>query len=165
MVSKEHIDVLVTASIALGIIPKDEADMTGIQLWDENWKSINSRYPDTIDDHESIPGPISFRPEHIAEYTFDPRPTEDLIYVYKQAGCYGYQSCEHDEWKDSTAFRITGEIETEILKHTGLTEASIQNHPLYKKATWGVHIKEDGSLWLDSNEFYAWCRIQNGVDQ
>lgn len=58
-------------------------------LWAENYNSVNYRY-----DEDETP------PVYSAETTealFDP------VVIYKAAGCYEYQSCEHPEWADSEA--------------------------------------------------------------
>jgi len=76
----------------------------GQMLWNENLKSINSRYPDTIDNPQDIPGPIDedfiiqptdFRRLNWIEF----KPSQVLASIR----CYNYQACEHEGWSSSEA--------------------------------------------------------------
>lgn len=128
MVSKEHIDALVTAASTpadyhhsngglswywgegrehhamLRYGDCDEQNRVGAMLWAENLKSINARYPDTIDG-ENIPGPADFSPAEIVIYEFEQLPGNvDPLVVLDALSCYEYQTCEHgDEWRASEA--------------------------------------------------------------
>ena len=124
LVSREHIDLLTdvimrgprdvafnpTHAWSLPLYLDDDlrtADQIGRELWTENLKSINARYPDTIDHPESMPGPAGITLEEISGYTFTRQPYRLTIpEAMKAAHCYRYQSCEHPEWESSRAYGI-----------------------------------------------------------
>ena len=123
IVSKEHIDVLLRAGFVYGVkgwgghvrwesgegdreLTKESANEVGRMLWRENVRSIESRYPDTAESGD-YPGPVDFDPYGVEEYVytapgFSPTPGE----TFKALGCFEYQSCETDDWRDSEAFRF-----------------------------------------------------------
>ena len=83
-------------------------------LYDENCESLGARYGD---DYNPINIPISYK------------PTIDNIFVLaKQVDCYSYQSCEHDGWETSRAYKMCEAIKYNLL----------HNHPDYDSAPWGV---------------------------
>jgi hypothetical protein len=131
IVEKAHIDYLVTAALACGSSydrfrwlhkaaveqPKDthergepwgpgcveycksvateltteNATEIGQMLWDENRRSVNHRYNDERDD--------------VAGYTFQRHMADfNPVQALKSLSCYEYQSCEHPEWKQSSAY-------------------------------------------------------------
>jgi hypothetical protein len=101
-------------------------DEIGTDLVCENVRSINARYPDTIDDPEHMPGPI----EHYWEptYTFNPKvkhPT--TIEGLKLIACYEYQACEHAGWATSDAHDYC----------QSLRSALVSELPGYDAAPWG----------------------------
>ena len=150
IVSKTHIDLLITAGL---IIPTqtirnsrlrwylpDEtspdrhqvfelddfnADDIGVTLWAENHASVNHRYPDASDD---LPGPVDFDGPDVLTYTHQPIPGPiDPVVVLKVINCYQYQSCEHPGWETSSAHAFC----------TSLTQACISALPGYDQAPWG----------------------------
>lgn len=126
LVTKEHIDVIVTAGIVLNLIDESSATATGDDLWTENAESLRSRYGDA-EDFWALPNP--------GDYQFSPRPTEDLYYVAKELNCYTYQSCEHPGWSATSAHDLCDAIEFEIIKQVG---TEYRAHPNYQAAPWGV---------------------------
>lgn len=83
-------------------------------LYDENCKSLAARYGD-----EATP---IFIPTNYV-------PTIDNIFVLaKQVDCYSYQSCEHDEWEASRAYKMCETIKYYLFS----------NHPDYDVAPWGI---------------------------
>lgn len=127
MVSKKHIDLLVRTAYAgpttngkqggYGQQPwyrpyfkgesqwqVEQCDAIGEMLIKENLSSIHARYPDTITDPESTPGPVDqywLEPYTLADPFFAKRLT--AIEALKALDCYEYQSCEHPEWEQSEA--------------------------------------------------------------
>lgn len=131
LVHPDQIDLLVTAGLARirphgcsiygsasdGASRDQHAELTvesatefGLMLWRENLKSINYRYPDTLERPDRMP---CSGPTDVDAYQFKPiRPTSILtgiprhhsipsgVIVNAIAG-YEYQSCEHPEWRDS----------------------------------------------------------------
>lgn len=103
IVSKQHIDTLVTAALAWELAVIEQADEIGRMLWQENLNSIHARYPDTIAGGE-YPGPIGFLPSDVEDYRFELVPGRvDPEVVHVAARCYRYQSCEHGDWNTSHA--------------------------------------------------------------
>jgi hypothetical protein len=119
IVSKKHIDLLVTAALSAKYMTPAGGDERqpselGLMLWVENHKSVNSRYSETR------------MPEG---YKFTRFPGKiDPIVVLKQIACYEYQSCEHDTWKTSEAFKFCQALTTEMINAL----------PGYSEAPWGI---------------------------
>ena len=99
-------------------------------LWDENFASINARYPDTIDNPENSPGVITEaesgfvygKHEDLFLYSIDPAQ------VLKSCDCLEYQSCEHDGWEDSQAHAFLVSLRGSTWRHV----------PGYDDAEWGA---------------------------
>lgn len=136
MVTKTHIDVLVTAALAieqggLSYFWKGSwrrADFTrqdevGKMLWSENYRSVAHRYPDDLE----LPGAYLDGPG-IDDYTYVRQEKRDPVTVLKTIDCFEYQSCEHDEWEQSEAWAFC--------KYLRLTV--ITTLPGYQEAPWGI---------------------------
>jgi len=142
IVSRRHIEYLVMAAISHRITQNrlywwhnnnsnhlhwgdfDKAVKVGQMLWDENIKSVLCRCPD--DTKDTAPGPIGETyvfalSDSVPWLEFDP------IQVVKSCDCYAYQSCEHEEWKDSESFAFI-----ESLRHHAWSRIDG-----YDKAEWG----------------------------
>ena len=122
IVTKAHIDALMTAALDYGAIngygthksELDEADKIGAMLWRENHKSVNHRY------NENIPVP---------EYHYQRRAVPlTPVEVVKAVHCLEYQSCEHKGWERSKARKFL-----QIL-----TNAVLHKLPGYEAAPWGI---------------------------
>lgn len=75
----------------------------GRMLWLENLKSIEFRYPDTIENHD-YPGPIAFEgTETIADYRYAVSRITSPLEILHRIDSYEYQTCEHDGWPASEA--------------------------------------------------------------
>jgi hypothetical protein len=107
------------------------ADELGFILWAENVASVSYRYPD--DTPETLPGTmVQTEAGMVAECTqgykfermFGRQPT--AVEALKLIACLDYQSCEHEGWKDSEAFRIL----------EGLKDALINQLAGYSAASW-----------------------------
>lgn len=162
MVSKTHIDVLVSAARAgtpghhssglrwytddetkpggyesheLGYCDNERASEVGMMLWAENLASINYRYPDTEEDHESIPGPADFRPDHVISYAHKSVNLAgvDPAALLKVISCYDYQSCEHPGWRKSEAYAFCQALQAKL----------IDQLPGYNAAPWGIDNADD----------------------
>jgi hypothetical protein len=91
------------------------------ELWQENVKSVNHRYPND-------PAPIDL-------FTIAPQKIDDMLHgwdfepvqVLKAISCLNYQSCEHPEWETSNAHAFL-----ERLKN-----AAIASLVGYSEAAWG----------------------------
>lgn len=130
VVSKEDIDILVTAHLALeGLAWTNErADAIGRLLWRENVLSVAYRYD----------MPARRSAEHaayidaITAYRFKPIYAKAAA-VAKIARCYDYQACEHTGWEASKARRIVDAL-------MGVFPDSL---PGYDAAPWGIASERD----------------------
>lgn len=131
IVSKTHIDSLVQAGIEREMVRPEDATEFGRMLWAENLASIHARYPDTRDGG-MYPGPIDFKAEDVETYTYEPLDGSSLDaegVVFMAAGCYDYQTCEHNEYTGSKAEQFVNML-------TACTEKSDQKGP------WGVDSRD-----------------------
>lgn len=115
LVSKHHIDALVTAAqhgpsgqrldhwtpVKLGQLdPTAYPDLVGRALWLENVASLEYRYPGAVDEWEEAAA-------EAAVYHFTARPIPlTLVEAIKAADCLDYQSCEHPTWEESDACKF-----------------------------------------------------------
>ena len=132
IVSKQHIDALVTAGLpapgetiaavtwgdgngaeARKSLRKENADEIGRMLWQENHQSINYRYKDG--------GPVD------PLYAFQAESHVPLT-VLKLLDCYEYQSCEHPGWSGSEARAFCGALRNKV----------VQDLPGYETAPWAL---------------------------
>jgi hypothetical protein len=97
-------------------------------LWDENLRSINARYPDTVDHPNNIPGPVG-ETYRITTADFKGRvPSLSPVAILKACDCYEYQACEHDGWTTSEANAFLG----------CLRKKCVRNLPGYDDASWNL---------------------------
>lgn len=119
IVGKDHIDALVTLALSntghtgpmcwyfdnptrVGQAEYTNAAEVGRMLWAENVRSVQGRYPDTVEGG-TYPGPNGFSAAEIFAYRW--RRTEPLSPVVglKLIACFEYQSCETEGWTRSEA--------------------------------------------------------------
>ena len=136
MVSKEHIDALI-AIIARGpkgynphrwgdfmmwsriadlssVTIDEQLNELGDLLVRENLSSILHRYPDTIADPDSTPGPREAY--YLQLYRFQmPRRMPTIVEALKLISCYEYQSCEHPEWEVSVAHKVCSRLTHDLI--------------------------------------------------
>lgn len=150
IVSKEHIDALVSAALVVAQEDRSSfrwydadgnhsheltytdtvrANQVGRMLWAENLASINARYTDTIEHPENCPGPNDFNGiETVADYTFKRTPRIPPVAILKAINCYEYQTCEHEGWPTSQAKAFCD----------SLTASVINSLPGYDESPWGI---------------------------
>jgi len=135
IVSKKHIDALVTWAVDHNIVVtrKDgrlhpisgNLDNIGQNLWKENFRSVNSRY-----------GERGKTPS----YVFSPKYATDMV-IFKNIGCYDYQTCEHSTYEDSFAFAfveaVLKKLDEKGYSH-GKIKASADLSNQYDNAPWGI---------------------------
>lgn len=82
-------------------------------LWQECARSVGHRYP--TGSSKDLPGPNGGIREIIAR---DIRNLDTLnpAQVFKAIDCYSYQSCEHDQWKNSEAFAFCEALREEACR-------------------------------------------------
>lgn len=108
LVSKDHIDLLVTAAINCGALEQREishlagapafirdfsADQVGKALWDANQRSLTARYGDRAT--RTLP---AYRWAAVTEAAALAAPV-----VLKACNCFDYQACEVDRYPDTWA--------------------------------------------------------------
>lgn len=114
IVTKKHIDYLVTAALSAKYMTGIEPNEFGALLWTENHKSVNARY-----NEESAAEP----------YRFTRSPGKvDPVKALKAIHCLQYQSCEHEGWKQSEACKRLEQLEGEMISAL----------PGYDEAPWGI---------------------------
>jgi hypothetical protein len=92
MTSDTHRNLIVKAHVERCANPVD-TDVVARDLFVENRRSLWDRYRDELPTDEEVAA---------VTYT-DPAPGRTVSDAGAQclAACYDYQSCEHDEWRDS----------------------------------------------------------------
>ena len=113
----------------VGYSDQASQDECGRMLWGENLRSIEYRYPDTIE-NQMYPGPGDFLgwPD-VDQYTCKGlRPTPDPVAILKALDCYEYQSCEHPGWRTSNAHAFCEALRGKM----------ICSLPGYRDAAWEV---------------------------
>lgn len=123
IVSKTHIDYIVTALIAAELTPYSP-DETGRMLWRECLASVAYRYPDDADGDR--PGPADFRDSDVDTYTWAETDALTGGALAKTLGCYDYQSCEHPQWKESESYALVSKL-----------YGSVEHEPYADSVPWG----------------------------
>jgi hypothetical protein len=123
--SKNHVSALAhyaaTKQVWTGTGSAKPEDFKSIYtiLAAENVRSVCHRYQD--DRAENYLGFVSGR-------GVKPHVVVDPVTIIKLADCLDYQSCETDDWKETTAYRIL----------QGIRSAAIRSLPGYDAAPWGI---------------------------
>lgn len=135
VVGTKHIDYLVQAALLYNRGPVGSniewagkrvrsgiLNEVGAGLLAENIKSVAYRYGST----ENLPGPVPLPTPD----TYQLRPVAhiDPVQVIKAIHCYEYQSCEHDRWAGSPAWKFCRE----------LLAATTRRLPGYDDAEWEI---------------------------
>ena len=109
----------------------------GQMLWDENIRSIESRYPDTraSKDYPGAPCGDSLR---YSEHRVPPGATFTVPQVIMTAKCFAYQSCETDDWERSEAYSYIEELKS-------LAVESLAG--------------DEGTEWGAPSEWVEFCRL------
>jgi len=161
IVSKEHIDAIVSAALVcaqdsggsfrwyvegdnhsheLTYTDTERATEVGAMLWAENLASINARYVDTIEHPENCPGPNDFEGiSSVDLYRFKRTPRLDPVVILKAINCYTYQSCEHEGWKSSQSKTFCDALTAHVISMLpGYDEApwSLDTDRIKELATW-----------------------------
>jgi len=120
IVSKEHINYLIQAAISRRILggsdasrwfhagewhelrPGDSkrASQVGQILWNENVKSVATRYDEA-------------REDRIFAFSYNHKISIDPVQVLKACHCLNYQSCEHETWEASEAYAFLESLKSD----------------------------------------------------
>jgi hypothetical protein len=130
VVSKRHIDLLVTAivrseSVDTGGLSRDEI---GRWLWRENVRSVNYRYSER---------------DRTPAYRYRAYELPHYLAILKQVECYQYQACERPDWPQSTAYRWTTALRELLAQQAAVQYPEASFFPgeapaEYEAAPWGV---------------------------
>jgi hypothetical protein len=101
-------------------------------LYQENIRSVRARYPE--DKRDTLPGPnvkplhivVSGRDQTLAVYRLPP------VSILKMCDCLEYQSCETDDYRSTTAFKLLDAIR----------RAAIHTLAGYDDAPWDYDVGE-----------------------
>lgn len=114
LVTKNHIDYIVTAALSARYMRVENETAFGQMLLTENHKSVNARYNEV---NAAVP------------YRFTRSPGKiDPVVALKAIHCLQYQSCETDGWKDSEACKLLEQLEGEMIRLL----------PGYEEAPWAI---------------------------
>lgn len=100
--------------------PEEIASSIAQVLYDENIRSLNSRYRGEYDKYSDHKIKIN-----LSEYEYWPHESNGVL--AKSTGCYNYQACENDDYMESRARRVVN----------SLYEAIAQDQEGYEDAEWG----------------------------
>ena len=147
VVSKAHIDALVSAALELDLSWYDEpepeiygpdkwrnladarrASEVGIMLWAENVASVQFCYPATAEHDAGYPGPDGFSQVEVAAYRFERTEHLSPVVVLKALDCYEYVSSEYPGWRSCEARSFC----------TSLRDALVHRLPGYREAPWDL---------------------------
>jgi hypothetical protein len=123
VVSKAHIDAMITAAIDLNInywngerwcvVSAATANEVGQALVDECVRSVSYRYPNDDVKAGELPGPgdaYYVEPyQYMRTRRFSDAEVRDLV------RCYEYQACEHPGWRTSPAEYFCRAVEGKLL--------------------------------------------------
>jgi len=128
IVEDAHIDALINFAISKKAsyyftgnnrridFTKETANEIGQHLLNENFRSVNHRYRN------------EYGKPHKYNFKFKLTPAHSPVAILKAINCLEYQSCEHDEWETSEAYKILD----------GIKSYAIYALPGYEAANWGV---------------------------
>lgn len=113
--SPAHIGLLAVA-LARNYTTLENADLLAARLMRENITSVAYRYPSdkgngdrpgwSLPDDALIEAAVLYA-RHYTEHWPDEVSPIDL---HNMARCYGYQSCEHPDWRESIAYQLVSRI-------------------------------------------------------
>ena len=130
IVSKEHIDLLVSAGAEMTGMDPDEL---GKMLWEENHNSVNSHYTE----QQAVP-PYTFEPPpETVKNNGKVQPVSPVVLI-KAINCYEYQSCEHEGWEVSKAHEFCKDLKKSLFPNKVMTEEQLRELPGYDDAPWGI---------------------------
>lgn len=161
IVSKRHIDLLVSVILRSEAVPEAgvDADNIGAELWSECHRSVNYCYS------EKTPVP---------DYHYQPYPLDvagdGYLFLLKQVDCYRCQSCEHPEWDSGVACRWTDELRQMWIRRAaqefpgsaldpalGDRRRNASYRAAYERAPWGIDDDEDAGRRADQESAWgAW---------
>jgi hypothetical protein len=117
IVSKDHIDAIVTADLGDPYREARDPASIGRMLWAENVRSVSYRYEGRYD----VDNP------DVAAYEFERWGLPPVV-VLKALDCYEYQSCETPGWKRSPSFEFCDRLRRSLISRL----------PGYDAAPWGL---------------------------
>jgi hypothetical protein len=80
----------------------------------ENYRSIQYRYPDTIENPQDAPGTIDELGQPIV-FNFSSRYPTNPVHILSMCRCFDYQACETGDYEASDAARIVEAIRSRAI--------------------------------------------------
>jgi len=101
----------------------------GHELYEINLESVRYRYDDS--DLDNLPGTIDQKTGKCpAPYEYENIPAPDIFQLYKDLGCWIYQSCESETCRNDPVYKAI-----ESFKHL-VADTIISNMKEYENAGW-----------------------------
>jgi hypothetical protein len=140
VVSRAHIDAIMSVAVQRKVCTAEEATAIGHMLWRENVRSVNFRY----DERGRTP---SYRFTEAEEWV-------DSAVALKLLHCLGYQSCERPDWQRSEAYAWLLALEEKLGEDPfisleqvrsvhGATVPAYYNTREYSEAPWAIDRLEE----------------------
>lgn len=129
IVSRDHIDALVCGAIHYGVpfdgepVTPQNATAVGQKLWNANYRSIRCRYGDR---------------NMAPRYTFVGETLLNPVNLFKQVGCFDYQTCECDDYERSAVYRFCEAMLDRLAKEIGVSRPQVYDLPAWNAAPWGL---------------------------
>jgi len=117
MVSDLHISAVINKMVEMELINKSNINKVGQMIVDENINSLVARYGEAEKAENS----------HTFQFIENEETQVSDIQAHKLAHCIEYQSCEHDQWKDSKAFRTLDKLCKAIEKKTNRSYKTLRD--------------------------------------
>lgn len=152
IVSKKHIDTLLTVAYGDNQTRREDLTATGEILRLANLESIHAKYQDTRghdSDSDRLPGYIWDRVPYeyeiapllfIYSEAYPPRRQIQILAALRLLDCYEYQACEFSGWRDSQAFKECHYIRSALtheLTQQPIKEISQADHDLINEV-WSI---------------------------
>lgn len=126
IVSPTDITLLVNALHHYGVVQDHQPTTLGQLLWEENVRSVNTRY----DDNEAC--------ETYCHLSNTIAGLDEPAFVLKQVRHYRYQSCEHDTWEESEAYYLMHLLEQALCRILKQDPEAVVKTSAYDNAPWGL---------------------------
>jgi hypothetical protein len=137
IVSKKHIDALVTAYLHSQHFDKqrtsEENNQLGQMLWHENHQSVNCRY-----NERKVTPNYKFSSCSSCVNGDGTRTKLSTVALFKLVNCYMYQTSEHGGWTESKAYEFCNNLRERLAAKLGVKVDEVYKLPEYDAAPWGI---------------------------
>jgi hypothetical protein len=122
---RDHVRAHLADGSVLDFTHNEDLQRAATILLAENYRSIHTRYPDTIENPDGTPGAGDELMEPIV-FNFSSYYPRQAVHILKMCQCYDYQACESDDYYESDAAKIV-----DVIRHR-----AIRNLDGYDDAPW-----------------------------